>query len=430
MKTFDEIIPEITAVLQNFTDKLDKAGTIIINRDLNGRVRLIADDTVSEEGKTTVAAIAQHIANALGARVPTERIFYEQSLDAALQEIPHYSLDSDFPNVVVADRLLTEANWSSISPVSSGVPRVIFYSIKGGVGRSTALAIAAWALAEQGKKVMVLDMDLESPGLSSSLLPKDRMPTYGIVDWLIEDLVDNGDAVFPFMAAISDISRDGEIRVVPAYGDEPGEYVSKIGRAWMPKYIVYDNRELWHKRLNRLLDKLEAQYKPDVVLIDSRAGLDEISAACITGLGASSILLFALDSAQTWDGYNILFNSWLKGEAVSEIRERLQVVGALIPELNPDEYINQFTEQSWDLFRENLYEAIPPEKPEDEKFSFDKDDNVAPHYPRIIRWNRGFAALSNLYQPLQQQGVKDQIQGIFGNFIEYIKYTVGIMENG
>jgi hypothetical protein len=127
------------------------------------------------------------------------------------------------------------------------------------------------------------------------------------------------------MTATSDISRDGEIWVVPAYGNEAGEYVSKIGRAWMPKSITHDKRELWHKRLNRLLDKLEAHYKPDVVLIDSRAGLDEISAACITGLGASLILLFAIDSDQTWDGYNILFNSWLKCGAASEIRERLQV---------------------------------------------------------------------------------------------------------
>jgi hypothetical protein len=79
------------------------------------------------------------------------------------------------------------------------------------------------------------------------------------------------------------------------------------------------------------------------------------------------------------------------------------------------------------LFREKLYEAIPPGDPDDEKFSFDKDDNVAPHYPKTIRWNRGFAALPNLYQPLQQQGMKGQIQGFFGNFIEYI---VGIIKNG
>jgi cellulose biosynthesis protein BcsQ len=427
MKTFDEIIPEIKAVLQSHAG-IDKAGKIIINRDLNGRVRLIADAALSEKGKNTVAAIAEHIAKALGARVPAhESIFYEQSLDAVLQEIPHYSLAPEFPDVVVADRLLTEANWSTISPVSTGVPRIIFYSIKGGVGRSTALAIAAWALAEDGKKVMVLDMDLESPGLSSSLLPKDRMPRYGIVDWLIEDLIDNGDDVFPFMAAASNISRSGEIWVVPAYGDEAGEYLSKIGRAWMPKSITHDNRELWHKRLNRLLNKLEARYKPDVVLIDSRAGLDEISAACISGLGASLILLFAIDSDQTWDGYNILFDSWLKYGAASEIQERLQIVGALIPELNSDEYINQFTEKSWDLFREKLYEEISPGNPEDERFSFDKDDNDAPHYPKTIRWNRGFAVLPNLYQQLRQQGLKDQIQGFFGNFIECI---AGIMKNG
>jgi len=51
-------------------------------------------------------------------------------------------------------------------------------------------------LLRTGKRVLVLDLDLESPGLSSSLLPPDRQPMYGITDWLIEDLVDNADIVF------------------------------------------------------------------------------------------------------------------------------------------------------------------------------------------------------------------------------------------
>ena len=80
---------------------------------------------------------------------------------------------------------------------------IVFFSIKGGVGRSTALAATAWSLAQEGKRVLVLDLDLESPGLSSALLPSERQPMYGIIDWLIEDLVDNGDVVFESMVATS-----------------------------------------------------------------------------------------------------------------------------------------------------------------------------------------------------------------------------------
>lgn len=61
-------------------------------------------------------------------------------------------------------------------------PRVVFYGLKGGVGRSTALAMLAYRLARDGKRVLLIDFDLESPGLSGLLLPQERVATYGLVD--------------------------------------------------------------------------------------------------------------------------------------------------------------------------------------------------------------------------------------------------------
>ncbi len=42
---------------------------------------------------------------------------------------------------------------------------VTFYSYKGGTGRTMALANVAWILASNGLKVLVVDWDLDSPGL-------------------------------------------------------------------------------------------------------------------------------------------------------------------------------------------------------------------------------------------------------------------------
>ena len=42
---------------------------------------------------------------------------------------------------------------------------VTFYSYKGGVGRSMALANIAVLLAQRGMKVLMVDWDLEAPGL-------------------------------------------------------------------------------------------------------------------------------------------------------------------------------------------------------------------------------------------------------------------------
>ena len=63
-----------------------------------------------------------------------------------------------------------------------------FYSYKGGVGRSMALANAGALLAKSGQRVLMVDWDLEAPGLerffgSGSLsLSRTREETPGVVD--------------------------------------------------------------------------------------------------------------------------------------------------------------------------------------------------------------------------------------------------------
>jgi hypothetical protein len=184
------------------------------------------------------------------------------------------------------------------------------------------------------------------------------------------------------------------------------------------------SKEPWQIRLNRLLGELEMRYKPDVVLIDSRAGIDEVSSACITSLGAELILLFAVDSEQTWSGYDILFKHWLRNNTVQNIRDRLQIVAALVPETRSQEYVEGLCEHAWDLFTNKLYDTVPPGDPSAEYFNYDKSDGEAPHYPWRVLWNRGFAVLPNLYEPLQQSIITDQIQGTFGQLINQIKGTV------
>lgn len=66
---------------------------------------------------------------------------------------------------------------------------VTFYSFKGGTGRTMALANIAWILAANGKRVLVADWDLESPGLHRfyhPFLDIDVSSTAGIID-LIRD---------------------------------------------------------------------------------------------------------------------------------------------------------------------------------------------------------------------------------------------------
>ena len=437
MTTFEQILPRLTEVLKAHQKTVDLLEWLLINRDLNGRVRLIVPEAIEmdEAIRDQMGLLAERLAAQLGPHAyPAEAaILYETSRELACQGATSYPLEG-FSHVWLLDRLATEGNWAQIAAETQGSRRVVFFSIKGGVGRSTALAATAWALAQAGKRVLVLDLDLESPGLSSSLLPPERQPAFGITDWLVEDLVDNAAAVFDNMMATSDLSRDGEIYVVPAHGADPGEYISKLGRVWMSKGRADGSRENWSARLQRLLADLEAEVRPDVVLIDSRAGIDEVASTCVTDLGANLVLLFALEGSQTWSGYRILFEHWRRAQVAEAMRERLKVVAALVPETDRIAYLEGVREHAYEIFIESLYDEIAPPPteaigpaPEDkqrwrvhqlvEGWSFDEADEGAPHAPWPVNWHRSFAGLRSLQGRLAVIDAQE-VKAIFGPLIE------------
>src|SRR3954462_4308077 len=75
-------------------------------------------------------------------------------------------------------------------------PFVTFYSFKGGVGRSMALINVAGILAGRGFRVLVIDMDLEAPGLSF-LVPgesdsEQAASHLGFID-LLSDAIEHGE---------------------------------------------------------------------------------------------------------------------------------------------------------------------------------------------------------------------------------------------
>ena len=449
MTTFDQILPNLAKLLQDQWSDVEPRLPLFINCDLNGRARIILDAKHEPDEGDVFPGTLQKLAASIHKRlIPhttnPERIWlFGNDLDDLKKQPRTFPLRDSagnvIPGVFVIDRLASEATWSSIGAQAGGatIPRVVFYAMKGGVGRSTAVAACATALAQAGRRVLVLDLDLESPGLSASLLPPDRQPAFGITDWLVEDLVDNGDAVNSALSALCPLSgaSSGEIRVVPAHGREPGEYLSKLGRIWMPKFVEGGRRQVWSERLERLIRELEQEHQPDMVLIDSRAGIDEVASACITDLDASRIYLFALDSPQTWQGYRLLFQHWRHHGGAQQIRDRLQIVGAMIPTWHDrrQEAVNALAEHAYDLFLETLYDQVPAPSDQvrtftgrdkvikflddqaptpseesdntsrdslDNVFSFDLKDQYAPHNPCRIPWSQDFAAVQSLHDRL------------------------------
>ena len=69
-------------------------------------------------------------------------------------------------------------------------PIITFYSYKGGTGRSMSLANTAWILASNGARVLVVDWDLEAPGLHRffhPFLPDEELrSSAGLIDFMWE----------------------------------------------------------------------------------------------------------------------------------------------------------------------------------------------------------------------------------------------------
>ena len=190
----------------------------------------------------------------------------------------------------------------------------------------------------------------------------------------------------------------------------------------MPKVRSDGTKENWSARLKRLIDALEARVQPDVILIDSRAGIDEVASSCVTDLGAKLVLLFALEGSQTWAGYRILFEHWLRRGVAAEIRERLQIVGALLPETDEIAYFEGLRERAADLFS-TVYDAIPPGESTAEWFHYEEADISAPHYPWGIKWHRSFVGLRSLDGRLAVIDPQ-QVQAIFGALVDGMTNTL------
>lgn len=336
--------------------------------------------------------------------------------------------------LLLLDRQIIGQDWLRTSRFAGQghPPRVVFYGLKGGVGRSTALAMLAYRLARDGKHVLLIDFDLESPGLSGLLLPQARVAGYGLVDWFVEDAVGQGEAVLQDLVSLSPLADDtqGSIRMAAAMGQGETAYLSKLARVYAD--IPSNNGpQTFADRMLRITELLEGQERPDIVLIDSRAGLHDVAAVAIGSL-ASVALLFATDSEQNWQGYRQLFRHWQqRPEVLRQVRERIVMVQALFPENDQVERTERFVQNSWEAFHELIYDQLDPgADTQPDAFTFDLHNEDAPHFPMRVRWNARFQE----FDPLQGRsagGVDDtDIDLAFGPFVDEVIEALPELRNG
>jgi len=333
-EALDVAIKAIRAQLEGRT------GSITLVRDVAGQLTAVLDDGVIADDEW--GPLANTLDERLGAFSPGPRRVLLRKSDLIDEQDVLNSPDRvpvpDAEDTWLVDRLLTNQDWlRKPRLVRSPLPLAVAFSLKGGVGRSTALAALAWHLARQGKKVLAIDLDLEAPGLGSLLL--DELPDYGLVDWLVEALVGQPDSVFlQDCLARSAVAKDsaGIVQVMPAFGRRTRDYVAKVGRVFFPGLLPDGTEQGLAERLATLVRLFgEQDESPDVVLLDARAGLQDIGAAAVTQLGAE-VFLFARDEPQSWDAHRLLLEHLAKSKGVEygmpdeDLRWRLKMVAAQI----------------------------------------------------------------------------------------------------
>ncbi|MFC0108320.1 CATRA system-associated protein [Kibdelosporangium aridum] len=159
---------------------------------------------------------------------------------------------------------------------------VTFYSYKGGVGRSFALANIAVLLARWGHRVLCVDWDLEAPGLHQYFRPMMPVrPTGGVVDLVDDFLAGRSD---PIDHAIR-LSTAGTLGFVAAGRDDP-DYVRQVQQIdWE---LLYEQG--FGDYLERCRDQWTADY--DYVLLDSRTGVSDVGGICTAQLPDRLVVLF------------------------------------------------------------------------------------------------------------------------------------------
>lgn len=179
---------------------------------------------------------------------------------------------------------------------------VTFYSFKGGVGRTLALLNVAYELADSGLKILVVDFDLEAPGIHAKRWNAPRRGSGldvvgagsdhpGIVEFVSGFLTGmQAPEVAEYIVDATPGECGGTIELMPAgrVDDSYSERLNEID--WNDLYLIHDGYVMF--------EDLRAQWGArgfDYVLIDSRTGFTDVGGICTRHLPDAVVTMFRPD---------------------------------------------------------------------------------------------------------------------------------------
>lgn len=193
-----------------------------------------------------------------------------------------------------------------------------FYSYKGGVGRTVALANLAELLYQAGLRVVMIDWDLSAPGLENLFPSLDLSTTCqqpGLIDmlWRYKEYMsyapaDDGPLALESPArylipVYDDGFAPGSLHLLTAgrrASDEPLAYQQAVLTFdWQEFYDIWEG-EPYFTWLRQQLTELA-----DIVLIDCRAGFSEMGNVCTYHLADLVLLLCGPDTQNLQGAYEM-----------------------------------------------------------------------------------------------------------------------------
>jgi tetratricopeptide (TPR) repeat protein len=236
---------------------------------------------------------------------------------------------------------------------------VTFYSFKGGVGRTMSLVNTAVDLANRGRRVLLVDFDLEAPGISSFQLFASAAEAPGMVDYVSEYISKNRapDVRQFIMQCDYSGTPNAGLWVMPA-GRQNASYAARLN--------AIDWQDLYANRSGFLMfEDLKAQWRqaipggPHYVLIDSRTGHTDIGGICTRQLPDAVAVMFFPNEQNLRGLVKVVGDVRAERETPRRKGIKLHFVASNVPDLDDEESILQRQlERSRELFQYGDDETI------------------------------------------------------------------------
>ncbi len=238
---------------------------------------------------------------------------------------------------------------------------VTFYSYKGGVGRTLLMVNLARYLMSRGKKLVLLDCDLEAPGLHYKFdyeKVTSKVNT-GVVDFFHQF---KRDETLPEMSEMlleaQTHESGGSIHIVPAGDIQTVRYWQRLSELdWRDMLYEGYGFHLFLELRRRIAEELD--FQPDYLFIDSRTGITEVGGVVTTVLPDALVCIF-INNTENIEGTREVLRAIQRSPSYLPDERRTQTVPVLsriplLPENDPfepnllDSIRKQFNEEAYQL---------------------------------------------------------------------------------